>query len=149
MPFEPDIIVTAGDPPESLLVVQVVASDADLGRVESELKRYMFGMQFPVGLVITPETVRVYRDSYTSYAPESVVKVDEFSLPEELRSASRSPGPWFERAVVYWLEDLQALFRRSSDPQGVRESLLMHVRPAIVGGKVRISHPQLRRTGTE
>jgi len=50
----------------------------DLPRTEEALKQYMVGMQYPFGLLITPEKGWVYRDFYSSLSPASVKQVEEF-----------------------------------------------------------------------
>ena len=78
MAFQPDIIVTT---PDSVsLVVEAKVTLPNLERTEEGLKQYMVGMQCPVGLLITPERMWLYRDSYTSRSPESVEFVGEFDL---------------------------------------------------------------------
>ena len=61
MAFEPDIIITTPD--GRLMVIEAKVTMNDLPRTEEALKRYMVGMQYPFGLLITPEKGWVYRDS--------------------------------------------------------------------------------------
>ena len=65
--FRPDIIVTTQEGVS--LVVEAKLTMPNLERTEEQLKQYMVGMQCPVGLLITPERMWLYRDSYTSRSP--------------------------------------------------------------------------------
>jgi hypothetical protein len=76
MAFEPDIIVTGPDGP--IMVIEAKVALKDLPRTEEALKRYMVAMQYPFGLLITPEQGWVYRDSYSSLSPTSVERVEAF-----------------------------------------------------------------------
>lgn len=61
MAFEPAIIVTGHDPSEVALVVEVKTSSRALEDSERELKRYMAGVASPMGLLVTPERLFIYR----------------------------------------------------------------------------------------
>src|SRR5438552_12790771 len=76
MAFEPDIIITTPD--GRIMVIEAKVAMNDLPRTEEALKRYMVAMQYPFGLLITPEKGWVYRDSYASLSPASVQRVEEF-----------------------------------------------------------------------
>ena len=67
MAFEPDIIITT--PGGRIMVIEAKVAMTDLPHTEEALKRYMVGMQYPFGLLITPEKGWVYRDSYSSFSP--------------------------------------------------------------------------------
>ena len=70
MAFEPDILIT---PPDGrLMVIEAKVTMNDLPRTEEALKRYMIAMQYPFGLLITPEQGWVYRDFYSSLSPASI-----------------------------------------------------------------------------
>lgn len=53
---------------------------ARFGAHRRRSQKYMFGMQCPVGLLITPQRMWLYRDSYTARSPDSVKPVTEFDL---------------------------------------------------------------------
>ena len=44
----------------------------NLDRTEAQLKQYMVRMQCPIGMLITPERMWLYRDTYTTRAPDSI-----------------------------------------------------------------------------
>jgi hypothetical protein len=56
------------------MVIAAKVTMTDLPHTEVALKQYMVGMQYPFGLLITPEKGWVYRDLYFSLSPESVKK---------------------------------------------------------------------------
>jgi hypothetical protein len=67
MPFEPDILINT--PAGRVMVIEAKVAMHDFPRTEEALKQYMVDMQYPFGLLVTPEKVRVYRDSYSSLSP--------------------------------------------------------------------------------
>ncbi|MGA8029203.1 MAG: hypothetical protein WB992_18845 [Bryobacteraceae bacterium] len=64
MAFEPDIIVTGPEPSEIALVAEVNISSRSIEDSEYQLKNYMAAIRSPVGLLVTPEHLRIYRDRY-------------------------------------------------------------------------------------
>jgi len=78
MAFHPDILVTTAELPRIALVVEAKVRIPDLDRTEQELKRYMVGMQCPVGLLVTPDRLWLYRDLYTGRSENSVQRVGEY-----------------------------------------------------------------------
>jgi hypothetical protein len=61
MSFQPDIIVTTVD--GISLVAEAKLALPNFEHTEEDLKKYMVGMQCPVGLLITPDRMWLYRDS--------------------------------------------------------------------------------------
>jgi hypothetical protein len=152
--FEPDIIVT--DPEADLsLVIETKLRLDDADAAERQLARYMFGMRCPVGLLVTPERVRLYRDTYRERGESAVERIAEFETPPSLAAPtpplsgdSADRATRFEQAVQGWMERLatgSGLDELSSD---ARRSLADHVLPALRLGEIRAGHPRWRRTGT-
>jgi hypothetical protein len=139
MAFQPDIIVTTPD--GISLVVEVKVTVPNLQRTEEDLKQYMVGMQCPIGLLITPERLWLYRDSYTTRSPQSVQRVGEFDLTLLWRQPPPSQGAPFELFVQQWLEDL-AKQPIEELPIELREALREYVLPAVTSGEVRAAHPR-------
>ncbi len=139
MAFQPDIIIS--NPDGGLMVVEARVSMNDLPRTEDALKRYMAAMQYPFGLLITPEKGWVYRDSYYDTSAASIHQVEEFdSVPIWRQSPPRKPLE-FEAFVQRWLEDL-ADFPAQSLPPQLRDIVQGYVLPAIAGGGVKAAHPR-------
>ena len=108
--FQPDLIVTADDGTDFVLVVEVKRYPTQLAETESQLRQYMLAMRCPVGLLATPRTLRLYNDQYLSATEESVKLVGEYAAPSEWamwegRSAAQT-GTGFEDVVRGWLEGL-------------------------------------------
>jgi hypothetical protein len=139
MAFEPDIIVTTPD--DRIMVIEAKVTMNDLPRTEEALKRYMIAMQYPFGLLITPEKGWVYRDSYANLSPASIQRVEEFdSTPIWRQNPPRSPRD-FEAFVQRWIEDLPDFPTQSLPPQ-FKDIVQGYVLPAIAAGEVRAAHPR-------
>lgn len=156
MPFDPDIIVTNRDAHDLALVVEVKLQFADLETEERQLRRYMFGMGCPVGMLVTPRTLRLYRDRYKEYGQDSVEFVGEFPIETvfaaELAAAKVSGGANhgfdLENAVQSWLERLADGAPLSALSEPLRSALQEHVLPALERGEIRAARPRWRPTGT-
>ncbi len=139
MAFEPDIIIST--PEGRLMVIEAKVSMNDLARTEEGLKRYMIAMQYPFGLLITPEKGWVYRDSYSSLSPASIQQVEEFdSFPIWRQNPPREPLE-FEAFVQRWIEDL-ADFPTQSLPPQLKDIVQGYVLSAIAAGEVKAAHPR-------
>src|SRR3989442_3526623 len=104
MAFQPDILITTSD--GITLVIEAKVTLPNLERTEEDLKQYMVRMQCPIGLLITPERMWLYRDSYTTRSPQSVQRVGEFNSKLLWQQPPPSQAVPFERFVQQWLEDL-------------------------------------------
>jgi hypothetical protein len=156
MPFEPDIIVTRRDAHDLALVVEVKPQLVDVEAAEGQLRRYMFGMGCPVGMLVTPRTLRLYQDRYREYGEGSVEFVGEFPI-EALFAADAAMAMAsgvathefdLENAVQSWLEHLADGAKLSALPEPLRRALEEHVIPALEHGEVRAARPRWRPTGT-
>src|SRR5438067_12824722 len=134
MPFQPDIIVTGPD--GVMLVLEVKTSLPNLRSSEEQLKQYMVGMQCPIGVLITPEHMWVYRDLYTSRTPDSIQRIGEFETKYLWRQPPPTDATAFESFVQQWLERLA--HQHTEDlPRNVSEALSEYVVPAVTNGDVR------------
>jgi hypothetical protein len=158
MSFEPALIVTSRDAPDLGLVVEAKLSLASADSSEQQLKRYMFGMRCPVGMVITPGVVRLYRDTYREHGIGSIDLVGEFPAPKSLSddiapatgSSGVALGLRLEEAIQSWLEQLARGSRGVLDElsPGLREAIEEHVLPILAQGEIRAAGPRWRRTGS-
>jgi hypothetical protein len=160
MPFDPDILVASRDGTRIALVVEVKLAIRDLAATERQLKLYMVRNRCSTGMLVTPETVRIYRDTFTSYDEGSVERVGEFPaagiLDADAASSLRSiPEPQrrmlqMEDAVQAWLEGLTGESAVAALPDRLREAVEEHVVPALEQGEVRAAGPRSRwgNTGT-
>lgn len=145
MPFEPDIIVTEPDGSDTALVVEVKAHVQDLESSERQLKRYMVGMRCPIGLLVTPGRLWLYRDRYSGAPDDSVERLGEFDLRDVAGfrlSASRGSGFEFEQFVQSWLEGLGTEAGLRELPPELRRAAEWYIVPAISQGTVRAGHPR-------
>ncbi len=146
MAFEPDIIVTGPESADIALVVEVKANVRDLENSERQLKRFMVAMQCPVGLLVTPQRLWLYRDRYLSSSEDSIERVGEF-LIEDILDFEQSGGGGkdelaFERLVQSWLEGLGTESGLHELPVELRRAVELYIAPAISQGTVRAGHPR-------
>jgi hypothetical protein len=157
MPFSPDIIVTRDDGSRILLVVEARRAAGIHTEDESQLKFYMIQMRCPTGLLITPETIQIFRDRYTGHSEESVERIGNFPAPGDWEvfkaphhgsQASGSPDgrleERFEEAVRFWLEELSSSpsAKFSRIPRDTGDALADYVIPALAEGVVRSGGPR-------
>ncbi|MCG8422806.1 MAG: hypothetical protein MJE77_33240 [Proteobacteria bacterium] len=120
----------------------------------------MFGERCPVGMIITPYRVLIYRDQYTSYSDASIELVgdyigpvfqesnhSEFSSQTEPSAVSSYRGFAFESEVQYWLERIASHIETlDSLPGELRILLQEHVVSALGDGEIRAAGPRWRPT---
>jgi hypothetical protein len=141
MPFEPDIVVTETGHHRVNLVVDVKTTLPDLQQTELGLKKYMYLVQCPTGLLITPDRLWLYQDGYTSRSPESVELVGDFDLALVWEDPPPKQETRFETFVQRWLEDLPRQ-RAEQLPKDLRSAVREYILPAVVQGEVRAAHPR-------
>jgi hypothetical protein len=95
MPFEPDIIVTGPEGSEVTFVVEAKMNLRDLDESERQLKKFMFGMGCPVGLLVTPRTLFLYLNQYLPSSEDSIHRMAEFDTDHLLNCGRATRGhPW-------------------------------------------------------
>lgn len=141
MAFQPDILVTSPDEPRVTLVIEAKVHLPNLDRTEAELKQYMVDMQCPIGMLVTPERIWLYRDTYTTQAPDSVQRIGEYNIKSLWREPPPTEGILFEAFVQRRLEDL-AKAPAQELPSDLRDALREYILPAITTGNVRAAHPR-------
>jgi hypothetical protein len=146
MAFEPDILVTSADGPEVLLVAETKWHDEDVSNAESQLKAYMAGMGSPIGLLVTPTRLRIYRDRYVTPPEKSIELIGEFDVRQLFGSHSEQTGRnaafSFENDVQDWLESLAWETARDELSPELRQAAEANIRPAISQGIIRAAHPR-------
>lgn len=150
MPAQADIIVTSPDSTDVNLVVEAKLRFADFPTAERQLKHYMLQVRCPLGILISPERLWIYRDRFTSNSEESVERLGEFGIPgllpfqAVLAMADPKAAPAaFEDAVQNWLEGLPRSNTRElfSDPE-LRSAIDHYIVPAIENGIVGAAGPR-------
>ena len=145
MGFEPDIVVTGPEGTEIALVVEAKTKLYDFDATERQLKEYMVGMRCPVGLLVTPERLWVYRDQYISASDDSITKVGEFDLTNVLKfdeAGVRRKDLAFEVLVQSWLEGLSTESGLRQLAPELRAAAQTYIVPAISQGGIRAGHPR-------
>jgi hypothetical protein len=146
--FRPDILVVSPDELTTHLLVEVGSSVADPNR-ETSLKHQMIRMGAPTGLLVTPDWVTVFRDSFKSYAEDSIARVDQVSTGE-IEDLQRFVGRQstseaeFEDAVQNWLDQLKYRLERGY-LRGSDLKFREHLLPALELGEIRATGPRTPR----
>lgn len=141
MAFRAGIIVTSPDSSEIILIVETQLAIKNLQETESQLKRYMLHVGCPVGLVVTPDKLRIYKDQYLSSSLDSVRRVAEFDISKVLNFRSQDPQIeerefLLEQRVQEWLEKLPANLDLPQYEPSLKDALRWHVLPAIFEGTI-------------
>lgn len=148
--FEPDIVVTErGDYADRHIVVEVKASPSALDRVETELCDYMVRNRFPLGMLVSVGEIRLFRDRYLSYRPDSVERIGVYPIAEfdDFKTMSLGDRDQIERlegAVQAWIERLPATISIASLDDGLRKALSEDFVPYVQSGEVRAAHHRHR-----
>jgi hypothetical protein len=146
MAFEADIIVTSGDGSEFMMVVETKWHEPDLSKAEAQLKAYMSSVRSPVGLLVTPTQLRIFRDRYLPSQDVSVEEVGRFDVSELFGSYSKDAGRnaalRFENEVQNWLESLSARNVIDQLPTELRSAAESNIVPALSQGIIRAGHPR-------
>jgi hypothetical protein len=155
MSFEPDILVSSPDTHDMALVVEVKLHEDALDQAEQQLRRYMFGMRCPLGMLVTPASLRLFRDTYTSYNEESIERIGEYSIrglfDDALAGDPRGGDAVIrafrlEDAVQAWLERLAAGADLAELPPDLKNAVEKHVLPTLAYGEVRAAGPRGRHS---
>jgi hypothetical protein len=146
MAFEPDIIVTGADSSEIALVAEVKTNLRDVETTKLELKKFMAGMRCPVGLLVTPERLWLFRDQYLSSSEDSITQVAEFDIRRVLNfehaRTGRAEALAFEQLAQSWLEGLATESGLRELPAELRRAAQLYIVPAISQGTIRAGHPR-------
>src|SRR5436305_159056 len=150
MPRDFDIVVRSSDSNELRLICEVRMQAREIPAAERQLKEAMARLSCPLGLLFTPEILRIYSDRYTSYvSSESVELLGEFESRSLLRflyppkPESQLNEQQFQEAVQQWLESLPEAY--SSDVvSDTRLSgiLAAFIVPAVASGHVSAAAPR-------
>lgn len=142
--FEPDIVALDTEIQEFVLVVEVKTTKTEFGFVERQLKEYMAAMHCPVGLIVTPERLWIYRDRYQGPREESIIQVGTFDVagvfkfePSETPQNAESA---FQNRVQEWLENLGTEAGISALPDDLRHAAQLCILPAVSHGAIRAGH---------
>lgn len=135
---QPDFIVMARDTPEVVMVVEVKQLGLNLDEAERQLKTYMLHNHSPLGMLVTPESLRLYHDEYRGTREASIERIAEFSTPEVLGASQwRKTGARLEEMVRRWLEGVvDNWWSNLPKIPSIRRQLLEHLVPSLTEGRV-------------
>jgi hypothetical protein len=146
MPAQADIIVSSPDSTEVKLVVEAKLQSFELQKTERQFKNFMLQLRCPLGLLVSPQRLRVYQDRFTSDSENSIELVGDFDITGLIRfqPPSTGAGVAFEKAVQSWLEDDLS---RSTSQNQVKDPKLLeiinhYILPAVETGVVRATGPR-------
>jgi len=142
MPFDPDIVVTQRDSYLPLLIAETKVSE-DLAGSESQLKKYLWEMSCPVGLLVFPRRLFVFRNQYTGYSDDSVQRFGPFETPSYWHAFENKTESAFERTVQQWLERVQRNIGSADVPLPARDALSHHVLPSLINGEIHAARPRM------
>lgn len=142
MAFQPDILVTESGSPHVLMIIESKLFE-DKRESDSQLQRYMWEMSCPVGLLVFPRHLRIYRNRFTGYSDDSVQLIGSFPSPSTWQEfEERKSGFQFERAVQHWLETLRTNPDHAQVPPETQKALVEYVIPALISGEIQAAGPR-------
>jgi len=144
MAFTPDVIVTTDYSPATIaLVAEAKGAGANLDEVALRLKHYMLRMNCPVGIIFTPQILRIYKDRFLGRTADSIELVGDFPTgelfnPRQSVAGEESP---VESALFEWLDELAHTGQVRVSDLHLKSAINEHILPAVSGGRVSIAHP--------
>lgn len=146
----PDILITASDSPRILVAVEARLDRQRLENAIQQLRHYMVQMSCPVGLLVLPDELYIYRNKYTGTDENAVERIGHYRLGSAFQRFDRvsaghslqAKGRLFESYVQHWLEHLPMSDEIERLPPDLKDALEIHVLPAIESGVVRAAGPR-------
>jgi hypothetical protein len=150
----PDIIVTSPDSPRVLIAIETKIAQKLSKDAVRQLQHYMVKMSCPLGLLVSPEELYIYRNRYTGSDENAIDEIGHYRLGNAFqgfvgRSPEQSPAKayLFESYVQRWLEHLPKSDEIERLPADLKEALETHIVPALESGIVRAAGPREIRSG--
>jgi hypothetical protein len=144
MAFTPDVIVTTDYSPATIaLVAEAKNATASLDEATLQLKRYMLQMGCPVGIIFTPQILRIYKDRFIGRSEDSIELVGDFPSGELFKAWQSGAGAEsaVESALFQWLDELAQTGNVRVGDLRLKSAIDEHILPAVSGGRVSITHP--------
>jgi len=149
MAFIPDVIVTTDYSPGIIaLVGEAKGATANLDEAALQLKEYMLRTGCPVGIIFTPQVIRIYKYQFLGRTEDPIKLVGDFPSGELLETRGPVAGPEsaVESTLFGWLEELAHTGQVSVRDQRLKSAINEHILPAVSGGRVSIAHPSIRES---
>ncbi len=128
-----------------------MAEPWDLDRAEERLSEYMDKVGCPIGLIVTPKRILLYRNTFRApvlkrlgdYRFEPIPESWQAALNDSVPMGAQARAFHFERAVQEWLAGLVQPSERAMLPPGLAEAFEEYVVPALLQGELRVAGPRL------
>jgi hypothetical protein len=149
MTFSPDVIVTTDYSPGTIaLVGEAKGATVNLDEAAPQLREYMLQMGCPVGIIFTPQVLRIYKYRFLGRTQDSIELVGDFPSGEllETRGPVAGPDSAVESDPFGWLEELAHTGQVAVSDQRLKSAINEHILPAVSGGRVSIVHPSIRES---
>jgi hypothetical protein len=136
--FEADVLVMARDVPDVRLVAEVKRHIGDIRGAEAQLRQYMLARKCSLGLLVTPERSRIYRDTFADFTEGSVQLVGDFSTAELLDlDEVPSDEHALQGAVREWLDRMASSWPSALPRTGAaRAPVVQYLVPEVADGRV-------------
>ena len=144
MAFTPDVIVTTDYSPGTFaLVAEAKGATANLDEAALQLKEYMLLMGCPVGIIFTPQVLRIYKYRFLGRIQDPIELVGDFPSGELLETRGPVAGSQsaVESTLFGWLDELAHTGQVAVSDQRLNSAINQHILPAVSGGRVSIAHP--------
>jgi hypothetical protein len=128
------------------LVVEAKLRAETIHDIETQLKRYMLAMSCPVGLLVTPNEVSIYKDTYVNRTESSIERLGPYRVPPDwiVARAAKTASPLeFEKAVGEWLERVTRSEALRGFPAPAIDAFESLVVPALADGLIQGSGPAI------
>lgn len=158
MAFEPDILVIDPHKSNLLLAVEVKLHVRDLLAAERRLYRYMALASCPTAMLVSLDSLRIYRDTFRDGEEGSIGLVGElppsvFLSPAALAfieagANTQERAHRLEDLVQSWLEGLAHAPAQARLPADSRAAVEAHVLPALLSGEIQAGAPRWYRAAS-
>src|SRR5436305_3357344 len=145
----PDILVTSADSPQTLIAVEARLDRKALENAIPRLRHYMVKMSCPVGLLILPDELYIYRNRYTGTEENAIEQIGRYKVEAfqqfvgiAAEHVSKARGRLFESYVQQWLEHLPKSDDIRRLAPDLKDALETYVVPALESGVVRAAGPR-------
>ena len=146
----PDILVTSPDSPQILMAVEARLDRKALEGAIQQLRHYMAKMSCPVGLLVLPDALYIFRNRYTGIEENAIEQIGHYQMSEAFQRFARAStehgvkakGRLFESYVQQWLEHLPTSDDVERFAPELKDALETHVLPALESGVVRAAGPR-------
>jgi hypothetical protein len=146
MAFHPDIVVTGPDSSRVLIAVEARTNEREFRSLAEDIRTYLLRMSCPLGLLVFPDKLWLYRNTYSGADESSIEELGPYRMPPAVlrfRGIDCAIEPrQFEASVQHWLQELadrQEFLHVSPELQAALEA---YVLPSLASGEIRAAGPR-------